>query len=292
MFKEKMYLDDLNITLDFETAQINIISITHYPFKPNKIIPNHRHGIFELHFINSGKGIVKIADETYTLKKGMFYLTAPEVFHEQIADAEAPMEEFGITFDFIKTPHTHEGKNTFSDAMGLFDRLTFFIGKDDFDCISLCDRIFIEQQNRYLGYYENIKNCSYQILLYTMRYIIKNSISENSIPTQDLNSSRRRILDDIFAYRYASMTLAGTAKALGISSRHLDRVVKHYYAMSFKDKLLQVRIEQGKFLLKNTLYSVQEISDNLGFSSANYFARIFKKKTGKKPSELRSNTNH
>ena len=55
------------------------------------------------------------------------------------------------------------------------------------------------------------------------------------------------------------------------------------------DFLLNVRLTKAKDLLTNSDKSVGEISDECGFSSANYFGLIFKKKEGLSPLQYRKN---
>ena len=55
-----------------------------------------------------------------------------------------------------------------------------------------------------------------------------------------------------------------------------------------KKKELGARIERAKILLKDSEYSVQEVSDKLGFTTRNYFTRCFRELTGMTPMEYRN----
>lgn len=48
------------------------------------------------------------------------------------------------------------------------------------------------------------------------------------------------------------------------------------------------RIERAKILLRDSEYSVQEVSDKLGFTTRNYFTRCFRELTGMTPMEYRN----
>ena len=58
--------------------------------------------------------------------------------------------------------------------------------------------------------------------------------------------------------------------------------------MGISDFIKTVRIERAKILLKNPEYSIQEISDKLGFTTRNYFTRCFREVTGETPIEYRN----
>lgn len=47
----------------------------------------------------------------------------------------------------------------------------------------------------------------------------------------------------------------------------------------------------GKYLLRNTNYSILEIANNIGFSSVGYYNRLFKKYYHTTPSFYRKNLN-
>ena len=69
----------------------------------------------------------------------------------------------------------------------------------------------------------------------------------------------------------------------------IEKYFKKYTKRSPIDFLLTVRITKAKQLLVSTKKSVGEISDACGFSSANYFGLIFKKKEGISPLTYRKN---
>jgi YesN/AraC family two-component response regulator len=53
------------------------------------------------------------------------------------------------------------------------------------------------------------------------------------------------------------------------------------------DYLTDLRIRAAKDLLQDPMHSAAEIGRMVGYESANYFARAFKKKTGMTPMEYR-----
>ncbi|WP_409340281.1 helix-turn-helix domain-containing protein [Paenibacillus sp. MBLB4367] len=59
------------------------------------------------------------------------------------------------------------------------------------------------------------------------------------------------------------------------------------YQTTFKQKLLDTRIEVAKNLLATTELSVQEILERVGYSLHRSFVHVFKQKTGFAPVEYR-----
>ncbi|MFS0725278.1 helix-turn-helix domain-containing protein [Paenibacillus sp. 1P07SE] len=73
----------------------------------------------------------------------------------------------------------------------------------------------------------------------------------------------------------------------GVSGKYLSRLFKEEYGVKFVDFLIELRMEEGKRLLAETSFTVQEITERLGYSSPISFARSFKKVVGMAPADYR-----
>lgn len=83
------------------------------------------------------------------------------------------------------------------------------------------------------------------------------------------------------------ISLSKLAEILHVNPSYLSRAYHREFGMTISEHLLNIRIEQAKKLLAFTKIPVTHISFNVGFSDPNYFARVFRKKTGISPSEYR-----
>ena len=57
--------------------------------------------------------------------------------------------------------------------------------------------------------------------------------------------------------------------------------------MSFTEFYKRLSMEYAKLLLASGHYKVSEVSELLGFASADYFSHVFKKVTGSLPSQFK-----
>jgi YesN/AraC family two-component response regulator len=57
--------------------------------------------------------------------------------------------------------------------------------------------------------------------------------------------------------------------------------------MNFADYMVYVRIDRAKFMLRRYPMHLEEIAHRCSFRDTNYFCRVFKKKTGRTPTEYR-----
>lgn len=79
------------------------------------------------------------------------------------------------------------------------------------------------------------------------------------------------------------------ARLCGISESTLYALFRSQLGKTPNDTRLEILCEKAVFLLTTTDKSVQEISDDLGFSSTSYFRKILKKYTSQIPREIRKN---
>lgn len=79
------------------------------------------------------------------------------------------------------------------------------------------------------------------------------------------------------------------AAHFNISPNHLSRLFRQEGHMRFADYISWVRLERAKFMLKRYNFRLGDIAQRCGYHDTNYFCRVFKVKTGKTPTEYRSN---
>lgn len=86
---------------------------------------------------------------------------------------------------------------------------------------------------------------------------------------------------------YQTITLSQISKELGFHPDYLSRCLKKSTGLSFKDYLLQVRLDHAVNLLKNSSLSINEISITVGYQNETYFYKKFKEKFKCTPAEYR-----
>lgn len=75
------------------------------------------------------------------------------------------------------------------------------------------------------------------------------------------------------------------SEALFTSKFHLQRLFKKHYGVSPKQYLISKRVENAKAMLKEGT-SVTETCFAVGFESLGSFSTLFKKRTGRSPSQF------
>lgn len=79
------------------------------------------------------------------------------------------------------------------------------------------------------------------------------------------------------------LTLNDVSKLFNISPNYLSVLFSKYNDVGFSDYINQCKVEAAKKMLMDEDMKIYEIADELGFESAFYFSRVFKKITGMSP---------
>ncbi|WP_334329303.1 helix-turn-helix transcriptional regulator [Companilactobacillus sp. HBUAS59699] len=109
---------------------------------------------------------------------------------------------------------------------------------------------------------------------------------------QQLSTSNRAIItaiefiDDNLDKR---LTLDQVANRVYLSDYYFSKLFKKETKLSFSVYLNARKIQRAMLLLKDTELSIQDVSNELGFTRMSYFSQTFKKYTGYTPSKFRRN---
>ena len=89
------------------------------------------------------------------------------------------------------------------------------------------------------------------------------------------------------------LSLSEVAKAASVSRNHLSEKFKQITGVNFVDYVGRVRTEKARRLLQDGDLRISEIAFAVGFQSLSQFNRVFKKVSGKSPTEFRAaQSNH
>ncbi|WP_199713044.1 response regulator transcription factor [Butyrivibrio sp. X503] len=105
-------------------------------------------------------------------------------------------------------------------------------------------------------------------------------IKSNIIVREAKNYIDEHYMEDI--------SLQDVAGVLGYSDVYFCKLFKQNFGKSFIVYLNELRIGKAKELLSNPAINIKDISCKAGYRDANYFTRVFKRMTGKTPSDYRN----
>ncbi len=115
---------------------------------------------------------------------------------------------------------------------------------------------------------------------------------ENNLQEAQISPLTAKIIKYLSKNLSQKITLADIGKMTFFSPVYCDTVFKKDMGTSIIDYLLGERVAEAKKLLIEGTLSLSEIAQMTGFEDSNYFARVFKKRTGYTPTEYKKITLH
>lgn len=187
-----------------------------------------------------------------------------------------------------------------SEILMSFDNIFSYMSQDeriDFKALkNRCVNLIVGFAKRWENAIGNYGNVLAQIFetdnSNTIHGICRAFIAE---AVQKISSARQKKISgtiekaDAFMEKYYGndISLEDIAKEVNLSSYYFSRFYKSETGINFSDKLIGIRIEKAKELLKEPDVSVKEVSFMVGYSDPNYFSKLFKKITGYTASEYK-----
>ncbi|MEC0240713.1 response regulator [Paenibacillus dokdonensis] len=89
---------------------------------------------------------------------------------------------------------------------------------------------------------------------------------------------------------HKDLSMEEVAEVVDLSISHFCTLFKQMSGYTFLEYLTQCRMEKAKYILKHTSVKVYQIAPLVGYQDAKYFTQVFKKATGRTPSEFREET--
>lgn len=110
--------------------------------------------------------------------------------------------------------------------------------------------------------------------------------------SRDRGRQRNYLVDHCCTYItehiHERIVLQDIADVFGVSPNYLSQLFKKHMSTGLNEYITTRKVNESKRLLKETNLKVYEISDRLGFESAFYFSKVFKKYTDLSPKDYRN----
>lgn len=230
------------------------------------------HPVYLLHIVTSGEGVLTLIDKKYSLKKGSLFFAFPGCPFE--IDADDGFEYMYISFMGTGAAVLLNNLNISLESPvfdGYFDLIDFWMSS-------------IKRVNQL-----NSNILSESVLLYTLSFI------NNSNKPAELLANSENTLSTIVDYvnthyRDSDISLKKIAYVFSYTEKYLSSLFKKQMNIGFNTYLNDLRIQYAQELIEKDEKSVSTIASKCGYSDAMYFSKVFKKRTGKTPSEYISQT--
>ena len=83
------------------------------------------------------------------------------------------------------------------------------------------------------------------------------------------------------------LSMQDVARIMNYSDAYFCKLFKQCFDQNFTSYLTEYRMNQAKKLLQEPTVNIKEVGKAVGYTDANYFAKVFKRSTGHSPTEYR-----
>ena len=240
-------------------------------------VRRHCHGNYELHILLSGRCQISVQDRVLPIQSGDGILIASGEYHYPNL-AEGDILRFSLAF----TPETPLLQQSLRQVLA--ESMVIPIPEK---ILQLCADIFQEYAAGNLFKNENMQAMLTQLIIHLLRQLNLEGIPSD--PPDAMSEIQFIInIDDFFENNFAEP--AGEellAKELNLSRRQLDRVLRKYYGMGYRQKLIRARMDHAAWLLRTTDWHISRVAAFVGYTSDSAFFQVFRSHFGMTPSRYR-----
>lgn len=139
----------------------------------------------------------------------------------------------------------------------------------------------------------DLLHCYLHLLIHTaMKIQPSNQYESHPNASQRIAELFVELLERQFPVNYPHESLllrtpASYANRLSVHINHLNKVIKEITGKTTSEFIAERIVKEATQLLLHTRLSVSEIAFSLGFETASYFSKFYRKHAGKSPTEIR-----
>ncbi|HAI10246.1 MAG TPA: hypothetical protein DCM28_00985 [Phycisphaerales bacterium] len=247
----------------------------------------HRHtNAYEICLITGGSVQWWVGHEIYQLGRGDIYITHPNEPHGGIDEVMHPCALYWLILPVTPTNRSLPGL-THKQTSELFGQLEG-MSRRTFKCSSDLTYYFkqmhseLQKPSTFQPVY--LRATLHHLLIQLLR---DHDVSQTSHDTSHRTPSIRKAMQWIANHLDDDATVEEIAMIAGLGvSRFHERFVAEV-GLTPADYRTHLRIRRGQHLLGHTNQTITRISFDLGFSTSQYFATVFKKIVGMTPGAYR-----
>lgn len=265
---------NLNLSFTMDDVSFTVLSISNEQML--EPIPRHSHSrnSYEMHYISYGCGTLIADDTTYKVTPGTFFMTGPQVLHEQISDPDDPMREYGVYLK-VKLPR----KGTKNRLLRSFLQQSFYFGTAGIELYDLMKKLIGELEQESDGQQLMLSALLQELIVLISRLYVTAPEADTSDKTAGAHlpdDQTYLIIEEAFLYNYRDITLDSLAKLLNLSHRQTERLLRQHYNKTFLQKKKEARMSAACILLQDASKSIASVAYELGYSSPEHFTHAFK----------------
>ena len=262
----------------------NLITIESLDITKEFTYPEEKHTFYEFVYVDNGNIHCHLEERDIELTQGDFLLIPPHNRHYYYNT-----EEFSAALFIVCFRCGSEILSILEQKISLPKELKLLLA----DIVQESKNAFQFPFNRKLKPLENPLYASQQLVENNIEklliHLVRNETNQNeSIQfVMDSVEKEHNLIDDILAllnsHLYSRITLEYISQQTYYSKAYLNNIFNKHMGTSIMQYYNTLKIKEAKKLLRNE-QAPSSIALQLGFESATYFTKVFKRQTGMTPS--------
>ena len=227
------------------------------------------HPIYVLHIVTQGTAVLRIADKQYSLKRGDIFFAFPA--YPYYIETQDDFEYIYISF-------------MGSGAISFLSKCKITPDSPYNDNLGFLCTMFENAIRRVTPHNANMLTES--VLYYALSYFDNDASSfeaEGQASTDEFFKTIVNYVDH--HYRENDMSLGRLSSVFSYTEKYLSSLFKKNMETGFVNYLNNLRIQFANELIEKGELNISEIAEACGYSDYSYFSKVYKKITGRTPSE-------
>ncbi len=251
--------------------RLNYIAQARYSQEWNSNL--HTHSCAELFFITDGHGRFRTQYEDIPVAIHDMIFVNANVLHTELSQADSPLMYIVLGV---------EGLEAIAGADG-YSMLHIHTGWKE---LASCLNLMLQESYEALPGHEEVCHSLLEVALVLLGRQKDLSFSGETAASRSSRECElvRRYIDNHFK---ENLTLDQLAQLAHLNKYYLAHAFRAEFGTSPINYLISRRIEESRFLLRETDHTLSLISQMLGFSSLSYFSQCFRRVEGVSPMEYR-----
>lgn len=238
----------------------------------------HIHNEIEILYILEGSTVIKIGEETITAQKDDLIFINPFEIHSLKTVSKDNYRHKCICFDLSLLADSNIAKKLQNGGLFITHK-----PQNNEELKDLFSKLYLstEKSDKTLLF----ESTAYISLIFTL--LINNKHLNESEKTQKSADFCKKVIKYISENYQSQITSKNAAEDLFFTQSYFCRNFKENFSANFSEYLNLYRISVAKNMLQSSNEKISEISHLCGFSSPEYFIRLFKKQVGISPDKYR-----
>lgn len=241
---------------------------------------------FEIYVVERGKGALAIGNRSFRVREG-------DAFALYSLDGNAFEPEGGfrmglVTFSLSGNPERETARQRLIESVRASGP-AFGLSEAE-ALLDILYRMNREMLMQTPGYRFRLKTMLARFVM-----LLEEAFNRGGAKTRPVDAASRRSVDMIARYLYdnadSPVALERIARHVNLNERYICTLYRRYTGKSVMEHLQEIRIGRAQRLLTHTPWTITQIAQETGYTSGQYFSRIFKRMTGMTPGQYRSSKN-